>query len=69
MRNGVLIKEASPEDLLTQENTNSLEEAFLSLSRRQIVNQVITIITTLNIVFNLRPFLFQFSLKIRLKKL
>lgn len=35
MRNGVLIEESSPQDLLAKENTNSLEEAFLSLSRRQ----------------------------------
>lgn len=35
MRNGVLIEEASPQDILLKERTNSLEEAFLSLSRNQ----------------------------------
>lgn len=35
MRNGVLIEETSPQDILFKENTNSLEEAFLSISRNQ----------------------------------
>lgn len=35
MRNGILIEEASPQDLMAKQNTNSLEEAFLSLSRSQ----------------------------------
>lgn len=35
MRNGILIEESSPQDLLVKQNTNSLEEAFLSLSRHQ----------------------------------
>jgi hypothetical protein len=40
MRNGVLIEEASPEELLIKQNTNSLEEAFLSLSSIQQFNKV-----------------------------
>ncbi|XP_050054541.1 ABC transporter G family member 23-like [Aphis gossypii] len=35
MRNGVLISETSPQNLLVQQNANSLEEAFLSLSSSQ----------------------------------
>lgn len=35
MRNGILIEESSPQELLAKQNTNSLEEAFLSLSRHQ----------------------------------
>ncbi|XP_025415785.1 ABC transporter G family member 23-like [Sipha flava] len=40
MRNGVLIEEASPEELLIKQNTNSLEEAFLSLSSIQQFNKL-----------------------------
>lgn len=35
MRGGVLLAENSPGKLMAQESANSLEEAFLSLSRRQ----------------------------------
>ncbi|XP_029343800.1 ABC transporter G family member 23-like isoform X2 [Acyrthosiphon pisum] len=35
MRNGVLISESSPQDLLVKQNANSLEEAFLSLCSSQ----------------------------------
>lgn len=42
MRNGVLIEETSPQDILFKENTNSLEEAFLSISRNQNFVQVKT---------------------------
>lgn len=47
MRNGVLIEEASPQDLLAKENTNSLEEAFLSLSRNQNIKKVLNILPIL----------------------
>ncbi|XP_050422029.1 ABC transporter G family member 20-like isoform X2 [Adelges cooleyi] len=35
MRNGVLIKESSPNQLLVEQNTNTLEDAFLALSSHQ----------------------------------
>jgi len=41
MRNGVLISETSPQNLLVQQNANSLEEAFLSLSSSQEFDEVI----------------------------
>jgi len=40
MRNGVLISETSPQDLLVKQNANSLEEAFLSLSSSQELDEV-----------------------------
>lgn len=40
MRNGVLIEEASPQDLLVKQNTTSLEVAFLSLSYSQKFDKV-----------------------------
>lgn len=42
MRNGILIEETSPQDLLIKQNTNSLEEAFLSISRRKLFDKVRT---------------------------
>lgn len=42
MRNGVLIEEASPRDILLKQNTTSLEEAFLALSCSQKFNKVYT---------------------------
>ncbi|XP_060841038.1 ABC transporter G family member 23-like [Rhopalosiphum padi] len=41
MRNGVLISETSPQDLLVKQNANSLEEAFLSLSSSQELDETI----------------------------
>jgi len=40
MRNGVLISESSPQDLLVKQNANSLEEAFLSLCSSQQFDEV-----------------------------
>lgn len=40
MRNGVLIEEASPQEILLKQNTDSLETAFLSLSYNQQIDQV-----------------------------
>jgi len=40
MRNGVLISESSPQDLLVKQNANSLEEAFLSLCSSQQFHEV-----------------------------
>lgn len=40
MRNGVLIEEGSPRDILIKQNTTSLEEAFLVLSSSQKFNKV-----------------------------
>lgn len=51
MRNGVLIEEASPEELLVKQNTNSLEEAFLSLSSNQQFNEVRMQRTIVSIIF------------------
>ncbi|VVC43842.1 ABC transporter-like,P-loop containing nucleoside triphosphate hydrolase,AAA+ ATPase domain,ABC [Cinara cedri] len=39
MRNGVLIEEASPQDILVKQNTTSLEEAFLAISCNQKFNK------------------------------
>lgn len=44
MRNGVLIEEATPQELLFKQNTNSLEAAFLSLIRKQKFEKVCCII-------------------------
>lgn len=41
MRNGVLISESSPQDLLVKQNANTLEEAFLSLCSSQQFDKVI----------------------------
>jgi len=40
MRNGVLISESSPRDLLVKQNASSLEEAFLSLCSSQQFDEV-----------------------------
>lgn len=40
MRNGVLIDEAPPQDILLKQNTDSLEMAFLSMSYGQQIDIV-----------------------------
>jgi hypothetical protein len=40
MRNGVIIEEKSPQDILTKCNTDSLESAFLELCCNQDKNEV-----------------------------
>lgn len=41
MRNGKLIEEGSPANIITKYCTNTLEEAFLTLCSRQQANQVL----------------------------
>lgn len=40
MRNGKLIEEGSPQNILCKYNTNSLESAFLRLCYNREINQV-----------------------------
>lgn len=40
MRNGVLIEEGTPKEILDKYGSDTLEEAFLALCRKQIKNKV-----------------------------
>lgn len=46
MRKGVLISEASPIEIMTSCNTDTLENAFLILSQNQITVNIIIIFIT-----------------------
>lgn len=44
MRNGMLVEENSPQQILTKYNTNSLEECFLTACCNQETNKVFYIL-------------------------
>lgn len=51
MRNGKLIEEGSPQEILSKYNVNTLETAFLTLCHSREINQVLYLTYKQNLIF------------------